>query len=418
MLPLIKLPKRVAYVDDKGQFLDTLRLSMNRNAARQFFDSPDAALEQLRYEIRNWRSVQELLTDRVVGADTAGLASEYITGYFNDWRRFHMTTVLVVDYGMPRMNGLEMLRRLGPWPGRKVLLTGEADAAVAIDGFNAGLIQQFLPKGTPRLFQTMNELNNKMHAEVCFQLGQLLYTTIDADRLHLLSEDAVKDGILDKVEELEWVEYIVLGHPFGLLGATADGKLQFLQLETATSLPDVADLADQNGVSVIDVKHIRAGAVLPNIELAIDCGYFDSKHVEINEAFDVCANPWVIGAVATVPLPILHNKNYVVDDIMTTHDQIEAVIDHVGQTFSHIKTLEKAAGSSKSHVLTSMVISATKSHDASIDQYIHLLNVHADNPNRCLSTLLRKKFPVELQNKLESLAHNPPASSPSPNFTL
>lgn len=418
MLPLIKLPKRVAYVDDKGQFLDVLRMSLSRKSARQFFDSPATALEQLKYEIRNWKSVQELLTDRVAGAEIAGLASVYITGYFNDWRRFHMTTVLVVDYGMPSMNGLEMLRQLGPWPGRKVLLTGEADAAVAIAGFNAGLIQQFLPKGTPRLYHTIQELNNKMHNEVCFQLGQLLYATIAPELLQLLSEDGVKDGILEKVEELEWVEYIVLGHPFGLLGATADGTLQFLQLETEDSLADVADLAEQNGASDVDLKHIRAGAILPNIELAVDCGYFDCKRIEFNDAFDICSRPYVVGAVATVPLPILHNKTFLADDIMTSQDQIETVINHAHQTFSHLKTLEETALVAKSMVMETMVGSAKKSYEASLDQFIHLLNAHHDNPKRCLTLLINKNFPSELNQSLEALALNPPASKASPKFTL
>ena len=418
MLPLIKLPKRVVYVDDKGQFLDVLRMSLSRKSSRQFFDSPAVALEQLKYEIRNWKSVQELLTDQAAGAEIAGLASVYITGYFNDWRRFHMTTVLVVDYGMPSMNGLEMLRQLGPWPGRKVLLTGEADAAVAISGFNAGLIQQFLPKGTPRLYHAIQELNNRMHDEVCFQLGQLLYNTIASDRLQLLADEKVKEGILDKVEELEWVEYIVLGHPFGLLGATGDGQLQFLQLETQESLEDVADLAENHGASEVDVKHIRAGAVLPNIELATDCGYFDSKKMEMNEAFDVCSQPLVIGAVATVPLPILHNKVFSTDDIMTSSDQIETVIDHAHQTYSHLKTLEESLSASRSAVMETMVASAKKSHNASLDQFVHLLNSHRDNPQRCRSVLIRKSFPVELNSKLEELTKNPPAESASPNFTL
>lgn len=418
MLPLIKLPKRVVYVDDKGQFLDVLRMSLSRKSSRQFFDSPAVALEQLKYEIRNWKSVQELLTDQAAGAEIAGLASIYITGYFNDWRRFHMTTVLVVDYGMPSMNGLEMLRQLGPWPGRKVLLTGEADAAVAIAGFNAGLIQQFLPKGTPRLYHAIQELNNRMHDEVCFQLGQLLYNTIASDRLQLLSDEEVKRGILEKVDELEWVEYIVLGHPFGLLGATSDGKLQFLQLETEGTLCDVADLAENHGASDVDVKHIRAGAVLPNIELAMDCGFFDAKKIEMNEAFDVCSKPLVVGAVANVPLPILHNKVFSTDDIMTSNDQIEAVIEHAQQTFAHIRTLEEAYSAVKSPVMATMVSSAKKSHMASIDQYIHLLNAHRDNPQRCRNALVRKSFPAELKTKLESLAENPPVSPASPNFSL
>ena len=64
--------------------------------------------------------------------------------------RFGETSVVVVDFAMPQMNGEEFCRKLGQLKGNSVkiiMLTGEADEEMAVRLFNAGVIDKFLRKG-------------------------------------------------------------------------------------------------------------------------------------------------------------------------------------------------------------------------------------------------------------------------------
>ena len=58
-----------------------------------------------------------------------------------DSKRFAMKTVVVVDYSMPNMNGLEVCKALEDLPLKFIMLTGKAEPETAIEAFNDGLIQ-------------------------------------------------------------------------------------------------------------------------------------------------------------------------------------------------------------------------------------------------------------------------------------
>ncbi len=82
-----------------------------------------------------------------------------------DRQRFTRTAILIVDYDMPGLNGLELARRLKSKLAIKVmLLTGEADQQTAITAFNQGEIDRFLPKSAAdcneRLIQYVHQLRS------------------------------------------------------------------------------------------------------------------------------------------------------------------------------------------------------------------------------------------------------------------
>jgi len=60
--------------------------------------------------------------------------------------RFTTPSVVVVDYAMPSMNGLELCASLSNPYIKRILLTGQADTDIAIQAFNEGLIDQFISK--------------------------------------------------------------------------------------------------------------------------------------------------------------------------------------------------------------------------------------------------------------------------------
>ena len=62
--------------------------------------------------------------------------------------RFSEISTLVVDYSMPSMNGIELCQQIKKINKeiRIIMLTGEADQTLAVNAFNAGLINKFIVK--------------------------------------------------------------------------------------------------------------------------------------------------------------------------------------------------------------------------------------------------------------------------------
>lgn len=324
--PLVLLPKRVVYVDDDGRMLDILRMTMPK-VSREFIGSPEAALQTISQEAQYWRAIEVLLGKARERSPEPGAAHLLANEYFTDWRRFHLTGVLIVDYSMPGMNGVELVRRLEAFPARRILLTGEADAEVAVQAFNSGLIQRFIPKSTPNLHKEITRSADDMHASVCEHLGQLLRGNLSQDQVDLLHEPSVIEGLQRKVDDLEWMEYAVVGSPFGLLGMSQNGPLQWLQLETSESLKDLSTALAEYGYPEADVRAAAMGTATPVRELRQQLGVADNRQLVPTDP--ISDHPEVSCAVIDLPLKVVTAQDYGVDDIRTPEELMRSLLRDV-----------------------------------------------------------------------------------------
>ena len=69
-------------------------------------------------------------------------------------------SVLVVDYSMPQMNGVDLCEALRHLPCKKILFTGAADEKVAVDAFNRGLIDRYIKKSDD---DALDRLESEIH---------------------------------------------------------------------------------------------------------------------------------------------------------------------------------------------------------------------------------------------------------------
>jgi CheY-like chemotaxis protein len=332
--PLLLLPKRVAYVDDQGNYLDALRASLTplrtpSFVARTFIESPETALRTIVQEVSHWRAVERLLADARDAREDRGEAALYVERYFGDWRRFRLTSVLFIDYGMPGMNGVELLERLQDCPSRRVMLTGEADEQVAIRAFNAGQIQMFIPKNSPDLLNTIRSALDNLHLSMCEHLGHLIRSTVAGWQLELLHNPRVREGLKQKLEELEWMEYVVVGRPFGLLGMRHAGPLQWLQLETAETLRGLAQGLSESGADAPDVQRVLAGTQFACDELLRQLEIAAPWKGEPIRAEDICVAPHVVGALCDLPAKVVTARDYGLENVSTPQELMRSLMRDV-----------------------------------------------------------------------------------------
>src|SRR5699024_5604677 len=126
-------PTTVVLVDDNLDFLGNLSLQLDADLAYRLFDSPNKALEQLNNAART-RPLSERFfatikdnrqgvpAEPVLRLDLAAIQREV-----RNTHRFAETAVVMVDYAMPKMNGLEFCKQIRNPHVKKVLFTGVAD---------------------------------------------------------------------------------------------------------------------------------------------------------------------------------------------------------------------------------------------------------------------------------------------------
>lgn len=312
-LPLYHRSGSLLFLDDDIDYLEMLGMVVPTSLQVELYSRPAAFLRRMSEEPARWEA-------------DAGLHLQMIERWRHDhplmpqvlryWgahpSRYQLAQTCVVDYAMPGTDGLRVLDALMDWPGSRILLTGQADEQIAIQAFNNGLIDQFIPKQTAdiagRLLTTLVKLAYAPHPRV----NTVWRTALQPSQQSLLQVPAVAETLQARAIK-DWIEYVVLGDPFGMLGLDADGHAHWLQLEPTTGLPDVADLARSAGLGFDAVRAMQNGTLLPAIEM----------HQQLNlrgplrtaPAFAVGDANLLIGALfdiddADLPHPIYPYRNF------------------------------------------------------------------------------------------------------------
>lgn len=267
--PLYQSPGTFVFLDDDPDYLAMLALVMPENWNVRLFRRPQDCINQLQQEPPLWDAdawtQQQMIEDARTGG--APLIAQILRYWGEHADRYALTQVCVVDYSMPGMDGLQALSELVDWPGQRVLLTGQADEQIAVDAFNRGLIEQFIPKQTPDIPRRLIEILQRLYANASGRHSQIWRATLTKSQNALLRVPSIARELSAFASE-HWVEYVAIGRPFGVLGRDANGRVGWLQLEPVSALDELAGLARMAGVSSAGVADIQAGKKLADPELA------------------------------------------------------------------------------------------------------------------------------------------------------
>ncbi|MEY2619519.1 MAG: hypothetical protein RL522_2521 [Pseudomonadota bacterium] len=265
--PLFHRPGSVVLLDDDPDYLEVLAMVLPRKWHLRMFMRPTQCIYHLHREPRRWeqdRWSQQTMVD--LWRQGKPLIPQILQYWARTPERHALTHVCVVDFSMPGMDGLQALSELTDWPGARILLTGQADERVAVGAFNRGLIDQYIPKQDPdvasRLTQAIETLCDQPHE----QHHAIWRSTLRPDQLDLLASAEVQQG-LRQFAARRWVEYIVIGQPFGILGLDAYGQVSWLQLEMREGLQAIAELAELQGLDAQSLQAIRKGRCLVPLEV-------------------------------------------------------------------------------------------------------------------------------------------------------
>lgn len=183
-------PTTIVVVDDNRNFVDVLSESINASGVSVIkkFTDPYAALEFINSNSADNRlDASDLIIDGEEGTSdwkSLLLNINCLHKEIYSYDRFKKISVVIVDYSMPGMNGVEFCTKIEDKNIQKVLLTGEADEKIAVNAFNDRSINRYIKKES-----------NNVNEEVSTSIEKAIYQyfrnhTIDLSR-HLHSYDKI-----------------------------------------------------------------------------------------------------------------------------------------------------------------------------------------------------------------------------------
>ncbi|MDN5849122.1 MAG: response regulator [Nitrococcus sp.] len=268
-IPAYRFPSTVLVIDDDATFLTNLSLELDEGLAYRLFDSPRAALEHLQRREDDVRPYQRCLhqhresvgwpiRDHLQCEDVAAL-QEVVT----DPKRFSEISVVVVDYVMPGMNGLELCQHISNPDIRKILFTGVGDEKVAVEGFNKGLIDRFIRKGWHNVAADLNQSIKELQAQHFQDATRLLQQSLDGDEAAFLQDPVFIYHFERLCEEYRLVEHYQLSEPNGFLLISDDGRPHRLVVLTDEDLQVHREvIRDQGGPEPL-LDKLASGSVVP-----------------------------------------------------------------------------------------------------------------------------------------------------------
>lgn len=161
-IPCVYYPTKVVMVDDNQLFLENARVAIKDYLNVDIFSNPEAALDYLasvRPSLDNLDITRDIDDDEIDIDNTVSIDYKKLLTLLESQ---HDISVLIVDYSMPEINGLDFCEKIQFLNYNKIMLTGEADTQIAVDAFNKGVIDKFLIKEGSDVYEKLNYYVDKL----------------------------------------------------------------------------------------------------------------------------------------------------------------------------------------------------------------------------------------------------------------
>lgn len=255
-------PTTIVFVDDNPKFLRSLALELPEDLAYQTFENAELALERVNRAPAVPPLYQRCFSQYAGGQGGGGeqlihLDLSQIELEISNRERFREVSVVVVDFDMPQMDGLELCRRITDPRIRKVLFTGVADEKVAVQAFNAGIIDRFIIKSQPDAVEAVRRAVLELQQRYFEAISETLRATLMLNPPPFLTDPAVEGLFTELRTEHKLVEYYLVAKPGGFLALTDEGELFRFVVLSESELDAQADWAAGQGAPEEIVTALR-----------------------------------------------------------------------------------------------------------------------------------------------------------------
>lgn len=260
-IPIFFYPTRKIILDDDVIFAESILYKMEGKDF-SFYSSPDSLQDYLMNEYHPSFKQSDLFAEEI---DSEVLSSNFhipvkklncvvANKVAND------ISVVLVDYHMPGITGIDFVRKFKNYPFKKILITGEDDYAIGIDALNAGLIDAYIRKGDPDLLNKLNILVNVLEWKYFTEFSSSVY--------HVSNLEYLKHThFLAKFEQLIYENtitsfYLVNGEG-DFVGLNNEGMQVFIVVRSRKKLQELSILAEEDGASNEIVDKLMKAEVIP-----------------------------------------------------------------------------------------------------------------------------------------------------------
>lgn len=255
-------PTKTLFVDDSKEFLEGLSLNFySESQSYKYMTSAKAALDVLnknnheffwyKQYLRNLE--EEELEKKLVEFNI----SDFYRQMFNK-NRFQAITTVVVDYDMPEMDGLAFCRRIENPNIFKIMLTGAADKDVALDAYDQGLIQAFIPKQEEDVYGLLSQRIHKGTNSYFANISNIIFMALEKESHNVFMKDnKFADFFKKLLQDNNIVEFYLAEGTGSYVLLNRDGEIDVFNLMPEEHVQQLCDEIQDQGVKEKDLKSLK-----------------------------------------------------------------------------------------------------------------------------------------------------------------
>jgi len=296
-IPLFYFPTKTVMVDDYVPFLESMSLTLC-DQIQTFNDSEKALIALKAYTASvNPDCLMTIEQEPLEFFDSESLEFDLdnIQAVIANTEKNNDISVLIVDYHMPVLNGLQLLKSVNGNSFKKILLTAEADDESAIKAFNNRLIDKFIRKNSHELSRELSEIIANLKLDYFISLTDSMVKALPYVHKISKDEDVIKHFQAILVEK-NIREYYLIDENGVYLLINEKGESLHYTIYNEEQLKLLAIYAENDGATEKTVEEIKACEKVP---------YFQG-----GEYWDVEAINW--GGYLHVPTVIVGEEKYYV----------------------------------------------------------------------------------------------------------
>mgnify|MGYP000163757047 CR=1 FL=1 len=226
-IPLFYFPITILAVDDEDIILDLLQEVLSTEFRLITTKNPHEALQI----VNKSKSCFDITTFAVDHNEIDLYNDNSSITYFDFSKiinlatnpdRYNILGVLIADYSMPEMSGLELCKRLNSNSIKKILLTGKVDEQSVIEAFNWGLINQYVKKADSNTIALLRESIKEMLLQYFIEISENI--KFISSKLEILSDTVFINFFQKIVNDNQIKEYYLIDKNGSFLLMDYSGK--------------------------------------------------------------------------------------------------------------------------------------------------------------------------------------------------
>lgn len=259
-IPTCFFPSTALFLDDSRDFLLNFVLQLDESVAYRTFNNPQGALDYIHHK----NCELDVLKQDVCEVSVSRLYSAIHSEVYNP-NRFSEVSVVVVDYAMPGMNGLEFCRRIENNNIKKILLTGQADEKLAIEAFNEGLIHRYIKKSDANAAELITKSIYELQLQYFQAMSNIIVRMLSLPSPKCLQDKNFAHFFRTFCQENGIVEYYLADDCGSFLMLDDDANTSFLIVKNQQELDDIYKHSLDHGIDKSKLDQIANGQVIPGL---------------------------------------------------------------------------------------------------------------------------------------------------------